>query len=254
MAQHVPLLLLHRADYRGARVPGDERQRKFFIVNAQHLGCHVPGQNPAQALLRLADGDHFRRHVLDGRIHVVEIDYRAESAAAAQLRAAPHNSTRAQIFKSGRYAVCPQIFEHAIRGAHDDVLEKRIRNLNRALVRIGVRFVERDGRERGAPEPAGVGRFADEHDIPSGRSGRRGRMHDPAFFDEPDRHDVDQTIVVEPLVEIHVAGDVRYADRVAVRGDAVDNALRHIALMRLRILYAAKTQRIGDTYHFRAHA
>ena len=44
------------------------------------------------------------------------------------------------------------------------------------------------------------------------------------FFDDAERDDVDQTIVVEALVEIDVAGDVRNADRVAVRGDAVDHA------------------------------
>ena len=58
----------------------------------------------------------------------------------------------------------------------------------------------------------------------------------------------------KPLVEEHVAGDVRHADRVSVRADAVDDAARDVSLMRIGILDAAEAQRIGDGDHFGAHA
>ena len=45
----------------------------------------------------------------------------------------------------------------------------------------------------------------------------------------PERDDVDEHVVVEAFVEVDVAGEIRNADRVAVRRDAVDDALRDVA-------------------------
>ncbi len=78
-------------------------------------------------------------------------------------------------------------------------------------------------------------------------------MDDLRLFDDSERNDVDQAIVVEAFVEIDVARDIRNADRVAVRADAVDHALRDVALVRSRI-DRAEAQRIGDGDHFGAHA
>ena len=54
--------------------------------------------------------------------------------------------------------------------------------------------------------------------------------------------------------KIHVAGHIRNADRVAVRADAVDDAARDVALMRIRIFDAPEAQRIRHGNHFGAHA
>ena len=58
----------------------------------------------------------------------------------------------------------------------------------------------------------------------------------------------------KPFVEVHVAGQIRHADRVAVRADAVDDAARDVTLMRIRIFDAPEPQRIGHGNHFGAHA
>ncbi len=81
---------------------------------------------------------------------------------------------------------------------------------------------------------------------------RRARVDDVLLFDEPERHDVDEHVVVERLVEEHVAADVRHADRVAVGGDAVDDLLRDVAAV--LVLQPAEPQRIGDADHLGSHA
>ena len=81
---------------------------------------------------------------------------------------------------------------------------------------------------------------------------RRARVDDVLLFDEAERDDVDQHVVVERLVEEHVAADVRHADRVAVGGDAVDDLLRDVAAV--LVLQPAEPQRIGDADHLGAHA
>ena len=53
-----------------------------------------------------------------------------------------------------------------------------------------------------------------------------------ALLHDTERDDVDQAVLVETVVEVDVAGEVRHADRVAVGGDTVDDALRDVALMR----------------------
>ena len=65
------------------------------------------------------------------------------------------------------------------------------------------------------------------------------------FVHEPERDDVHQTVVAETLFEVDVAGDVRHADRVAVGGDPVDDALRHVAAV--RIVERSEPQRIRET-------
>ncbi len=77
-------------------------------------------------------------------------------------------------------------------------------------------------------------------------------MDDLAFPDQPERDDVDQHVVVERLVDVHVAAEIRHADRVPVGGDAVDHALRDVAAV--RILEPAETQRVGEADHLGAHA
>ena len=145
--------------------------------------------------------------------------------------------------------------EDAIARAHQHVLQERIGNLHRALVRLGVGGVERHRRERGAAETARIGRFSDQHDRPSPAApfGAQ-RVDDLGLFDDPERDDVDRAIVVETLVEIDVAGDIRNADRVAVRADSVDHALRDVALMRVGSSTRPKRSGSATRDHFGAHA
>ncbi len=49
-------------------------------------------------------------------------------------------------------------------------------------------------------------------------------MDDLGLFDDAERDDVDQTVIVESAVEVHVAGEIWNADRVSVRADPVDRA------------------------------
>ena len=48
---------------------------------------------------------------------------------------------------------------------------------------------------------------------------------------EPECDDVDQRVIAEAFVKVDIAADVRYADRIAVRRDAIDDALRDVAAM-----------------------
>ena len=79
-------------------------------------------------------------------------------------------------------------------------------------------------------------------------------MNDLGFFNDPERDDVDQAIVVETFVEVGVAGDVGNADRVAVGADAVDRTLGDVTLMRVWTVEPAESQRVGDRDHLGAHA
>ena len=62
--------------------------------------------------------------------------------------------------------------ENAVGRAHEDVFEKRIRNLNGTFVGGFVLRIERHRRERGAAESAGIGGLADQHDVPAVGTGR----------------------------------------------------------------------------------
>ncbi len=251
-AQHVIALGRDRPDHRRACAARDLRQAELFVVDREQHRRELRRDDPRQALLRLADGDHRGRQMgLRGRA-AIEIDDRAEAAAPDDLRRAARDPARAEILEADRQPARADLRERAIARAHDHVLEERIGDLHGALVRLRILVVEDERGERRAAEAAAIRRFADEHDIPAGRAFRRRRVDDVALFHEPERDDVHEAIVAEALVEIDVAADIRHADRVAVRRDPVDDALRDVA--RMRIVERPETERIGDRDHLRAHA
>ncbi len=240
------------ADDRGARAARDARQRVHFIVDREQRRRERRRHDPAEALLRLADRDNGRRQIVLCGCDAVELDLRARSACRAQLGAAARKATRSEILEAGVDAVGAQRREHRVRRAHQHVLQERIGHLNGAFVRVGVVFVERQRREGRAAEAAAVRGLPDEHDIPARAALRRAGVNDVLFLHESERDDVHQHVVVERLVDEDVAAEVRHADRVAVRGDPVDDLLRDVAAV--LVLQAAETQRIGDADHLRTHA
>ncbi len=252
MAGDIPRRLGDLADHGRARAARDARQRVFIVVDRQQRRRERRRHDPAQPLLRLADRDDFRRQIaLRGR-HAIKVHLGAHPAGRAQLRAAPSEPARAEVLEPGRDALRTKLREHRVRRAHDHVLQERIRYLDGAFVLIGIIFVERQRRERRAAEAAAIGRLSDEHDVPAHAALRRARVDDVFFLDEPECDDVDEHVVVERLVEEHVAPDVGHADCVAVRGDAVDDLLRDVTAV--LVLQPAEAQRVGDADHFRTHA
>ena len=79
------------------------------------------------------------------------------------------------------------------------------------------------------------------------------RVNEIGLFDDAERDDVDQTILVEAFFEIYVAGDVRNADRVAIRANSINDAPRDVTPVPGSV-DSAETQRIGDRNDLGAHA
>ena len=103
--------------------------------------------------MRLTDRDDGRRQIaLRGR-DAVEIDLRAHPAGRAQLGAAADEAAGAQILEAGDDLGRAQLGKDAVRRAHQHVFEKRVGDLDRALVGFGVGFVERSDENDAPPNP-----------------------------------------------------------------------------------------------------
>ena len=76
-------------------------------------------------------------------------------------------------------------------------------------------------------------------------------MHDLGFFYDSERHDVDQTIVVEAVVEEGIAGEIGHANGVAIAGDTGDDAFLNPA--GFRGLQGPKTQSVADSDDLGSH-
>ena len=83
------------------------------------------------------------------------------------------------------------------------------------------------GEHRRAADAVAAGRGAeqDEHVADAGRRA----AHQPLALAQPERHRVDQAVVLVGRLEVDLAADRRHADRVAVVADARDGAVEQVA-------------------------
>src|SRR5690606_3727632 len=87
------------------------------------------------------------------------------------------------------------------------------------------------------------------------RGGRGAGADDLVPPDYAQRHDVDQAVVVEALIEDNVAAHIGHAQSIAVLPDAIHHALRHPAhLAGLRPIGVAEAQGIGGGHNRGSHA
>ncbi len=121
-----------------------------------------------------------------------------------------------------------------------------------AFVLLGIFFIEHERRECRTAEAAAIGRLPDQDDVPARGVRGRGAVDDFGLFEDAERDHVHQAIVAKAVVKVDVARDSRYADRVAVRGDSVDDALCDVAAM--RVVLRPEAQRIRKRDDARAHA
>jgi hypothetical protein len=112
---------------------------------------------------------------------------------------------------------------------------------------------ERVRGERGAAEPALVGRLADQHEHGVlDLLGHTAPQHAVPGRD-PDRHHVDEAVVLEAPVEAGVSAQVRHAERVAVVGDAANDAAHDVAHADA-LVGVAEAQRVEHAGDAGAHA
>ena len=83
------------------------------------------------------------------------------------------------------------------------------------------------GEHRGATDPVAPGGGAEQNDEVAGAAG--GAAHQLLAAGEPERHRVDQAIVLVGRLEVHLPADRGDADRVAVVADPADGPVEQVA-------------------------
>ena len=233
---------------RGARVHATERE--LLVVERACLFGERRRQHPAEALLGLGAQQHLGRKRARDAMEEIETDRGAPSSGGGQLAGGACHAAGAEVLETRGNPALAQTPEELGVGDVQHALEERIGKLHRAALIALSQLVRGEGR---AAESALVGRLAHEHERPGARA-----LGDPAPQQsvarrDAERHHVDQTVVVERLVEIDVAAQIGHPEWVRVARDSLHDAARDVARGHAALDRMPEAQRVEHAHHLGAH-
>ncbi len=227
---HLPRVR-HLADRRPVDLPqladGEDLVEALGLAHAEH------------PLLRLGDHDLEGLHPRLAQRHARDVEVDPDAALGRHLRRARGQAGRAEVLQRDEQAAREQV-ERALEQL---LLRERVADLDGgALVLVGLPELGR-GEHGRAPDPVAAGGGAEQHERVADARGRA--RHQALGLAEPERHRVDEAVLLVGRLEVDLAADRRYPDRVAVVTDAGDRAIEQVARAP-RGLGVAEAQRVED--------
>ena len=240
---HVGDELVADEDAQRARVgDGPDRGPADLPLRAdlEHVVERLGRADAEHPLLRLADHDLPGRHAGLAQRHARDVDVEPDLALGGHLGRRRRQPRRAEVLQRHEQPALEQLQ----RALQHLLLGERVADLDgRALVGVALAELGR-GEHRGAADPVAAGRGA-EQDERVADAGRRA-ADQPVGARQPERHRVDEAVLLVGLLEVELAADRRHADRVAVVADPADRVVEQVARARRGRLAEAQRIEHGD--------